>query len=53
MGGEVKAQLSRFNELKSTLCHIRQYRALSLFLAAYWLYIDRVNTVIKWRSTTG
>src|SRR5207344_1838023 len=27
--------------------HLRQYRALCLFLAAYWLYIDGVNTVIK------
>lgn len=36
-----------FRELKSTVRHIRQYHALSLFLAAYWLYIDGVNTVIK------
>jgi MFS transporter, UMF1 family len=36
-----------WSELKSTVGHIRQYRALSLFLAAYWLYIDGVNTVIK------
>ncbi|MEO8184784.1 MAG: MFS transporter [Deltaproteobacteria bacterium] len=36
-----------WSELKSTVGQIRQYRALSLFLAAYWLYIDGVNTVIK------
>jgi UMF1 family MFS transporter len=36
-----------FSELKSTVGHIRQYRTLTLFLAAYWLYIDGVNTVIK------
>ena len=36
-----------FSELKSTVGHIREYRALTLFLAAYWLYIDGVNTVIK------
>jgi len=41
------ALLQGFSELKSTVGHIRQYRALSLFLAAYWLYIDGVNTVIK------
>lgn len=36
-----------FSELAVTVRHVRQYRALSLFLLAYWLYIDGVNTVIK------
>jgi UMF1 family MFS transporter len=36
-----------FRELSSTLSHIRRYRALMLFLVAFWLYIDGVNTVIK------
>jgi UMF1 family MFS transporter len=36
-----------FRELRATLGHIRQYRALMLFLVAFWLYIDGVNTVIK------
>lgn len=36
-----------FRELATTLRHIRQYRALTLFLVAFWLYIDGVNTVIK------
>jgi len=36
-----------WSELVSTVKHVRQYRALTLFLAAYWLYIDGVNTVIK------
>jgi MFS transporter, UMF1 family len=36
-----------FRELRVTLGHIRQYRALMLFLVAFWLYIDGVNTVIK------
>jgi UMF1 family MFS transporter len=34
-------------ELGTTLRHLSQYRTLCLFLAAYWLYIDGVNTVIK------
>jgi UMF1 family MFS transporter len=36
-----------FRELWTTLSHIRQYRALVLFLVAFWLYIDGVNTIIK------
>ncbi len=36
-----------FSELAKTFHEIRRYRALLLFLIAYWLYIDGVNTVIK------
>jgi UMF1 family MFS transporter len=36
-----------FSELARTFHEIRRYRALLLFLLAYWLYIDGVNTVIK------
>lgn len=36
-----------FGELTKTFHEIRHYRALLLFLLAYWLYIDGVNTVIK------
>jgi UMF1 family MFS transporter len=36
-----------WSELWRTLSHLRAYRAMTLFLAAYWLYIDGVNTVIK------
>jgi UMF1 family MFS transporter len=43
----VAALRQGFGELRATLGHIRQFRALSLFLVAYWLYIDGVNTVIK------
>jgi UMF1 family MFS transporter len=35
------------SELAKTFHEIRRYRALLLFLLAYWLYIDGVNTVIK------
>lgn len=34
-------------QLAQTLREIRTMRVLLLFLAAYWLYIDGVNTVIK------
>ncbi|HSC05687.1 MAG TPA: MFS transporter [Steroidobacteraceae bacterium] len=36
-----------WQELWSTVGHLRNYRGLVLFLVAYWLYIDGVNTVIK------
>ena len=36
-----------FGELAHTLSEIRRYRPILWFLAAYWLYIDGVNTVIK------
>jgi MFS transporter, UMF1 family len=34
-------------ELWQTIGHLRAYRAVSLFLVSYWLYIDGVNTIIK------
>ncbi len=34
-------------ELQNTLTHLRQYRAMVIFLVAYWFYIDGVNTIIK------
>jgi UMF1 family MFS transporter len=36
-----------WSELWNTIGHLRSYRVLVLFLIAYWLYIDGVNTVIK------
>jgi UMF1 family MFS transporter len=36
-----------WRELGTTIGHVRAYRAVVLFLVAYWLYIDGVNTVIK------
>jgi len=36
-----------WRELMRTLREARRQRALWLFLVAYWLYIDGVNTVIK------
>ena len=34
-------------ELLETLRQVARYRELALFLVAYWLYIDAVNTIIK------
>lgn len=41
------ALVSGFAELRSTLRAVRGQRDLCLFLAAYWLYIDAVYTIIK------
>ena len=32
-------------ELRQTVGHVAQYRDISLFLLAYWLYIDGVHTI--------
>jgi UMF1 family MFS transporter len=43
----LRALRAGFSELWATLHQISRYRTVCLFLAAYWLYIDGVNTVIK------
>ena len=34
-------------QIRDTLRHVRQLRMISLFLLAYWLYIDGVDTIIR------
>lgn len=36
-----------FAQLLRTLAQLRRYRAAALFLLAYWMYIDGVNTIMK------
>jgi UMF1 family MFS transporter len=45
---QVSAHVIRaaYEELKSTISHIRRYRNVVIFLIAYWLYIGGVFTVI-------
>jgi MFS transporter, UMF1 family len=45
--GPMEALRAGWFEIFRTLASLRQYRAVALFLLAYWLYIDGVNTVIK------
>ncbi len=37
---------SAFRQLRDTFLHIRQLRVVFLFLLAYWLYIDGVDTIV-------
>jgi UMF1 family MFS transporter len=41
------AAVAGFRELRATLSEVARYREIVLFLLAYWLYIDAVNTIIK------
>ncbi len=36
-----------FGQLAGTFRHVRAYKAVFMFLIAYWVYIDGVNTVIQ------
>ncbi len=45
--GPLAAMRAGWRELIETVRHLRGYRSVVLFLVAYWLYIDGVNTVIK------
>ncbi len=42
-----KAIVSGFQEVVSTLKSIRQHRSVAIFLLAYFLYIDGVDTIIR------
>lgn len=36
-----------YRQLAQTVSHVRQLRPTLLFLAAYWLYIDGVDTIVR------
>jgi UMF1 family MFS transporter len=43
----LEAVRAGLRQLRDTLKEIRSFKVLVLFLVAYWIYIDGVNTVIK------
>lgn len=45
--GAGRALREGFDELVRTFKEVRKYRAVILFLLAYWMYIDGVNTIMK------
>lgn len=45
--GAGRALREGFQELVRTFKEVRKYRAVILFLFAYWMYIDGVNTIMK------
>lgn len=42
-----QAVLNGFKQLKTTFNNIRKLRMVLLFLCAYWLYIDGVDTIVR------
>jgi UMF1 family MFS transporter len=58
-GTAAQAQLSRdlmirgFRRLTGTLREMRRYRQLVIFLVAFWLYNDGINTIIKLAAAYG
>ena len=45
--GPLESVRAGLRQLADTLKEIRSFKVLVLFLVAYWIYIDGVNTVIK------
>ena len=45
--GTIKIIKSGFTDIISTFREIQKYRIVFIFLAAYWLYIDGVDTIIR------
>lgn len=43
----IKMVTAGFRQLTETIHHIRQYRHIVIFLLAYWLYIDGVDTIVR------
>ena len=53
IGRGVNPVAAGFRRLGQTFRHLRQYRQLFLFLAAFWLYNDGIGTIIKMATIYG
>ncbi len=43
----IQTILKGFRQVRNTVTHIRELRMVALFLVAYWLYIDGVDTIVR------
>ena len=48
-----KTSTQAFKEVLSTLREIKKHKRVALFLLAYWLYIDGVDTIIRMATAYG
>jgi len=51
--GLSKTIAKAFNEVFSTLREVKKHKRVALFLLAYWLYIDGVDTIIRMATAYG
>ena len=51
--GFFKTITEAFKEVVSTLKEIKKHKRVALFLLAYWLYIDGVDTIIRMATAYG
>ncbi|MDX8046481.1 MFS transporter [Gracilibacillus sp. S3-1-1] len=50
---DAKPIRASFRKLKETVTHIREYKYLTIFLIAYFFYIDGVGTIISMSTAYG
>ncbi|MCH7613025.1 MAG: MFS transporter [Candidatus Marinimicrobia bacterium] len=48
-----RAVLEGYQQMKTTFKHIRELKVIGIFLIAYWLYIDGVDTIIRMSVKIG
>jgi len=48
-----KAVTAGYRQLRQTFNHIRELKVIGVFLIAYWLYIDGVDTIIRMSVKMG